>query len=220
MHFNRSVCVQGEHIITRDLLDITTTFFILLRATEMKKIVFSALLTALLGFATLANANLVNNGGGLMYDTSQNVTWYDFMYAGSLSDALAWAAALNIGGATGWTLPTSDTCSGFSCAGSQIGYLYFNTLGLTAGTTPSNLSPFTQLAPGPYLSSREDPADPSLVWGFDFRGGFQGPSNENALWYAVAVHTGNVGAAVPIPAAVWLLGSGLIGLFGIRRFKK
>jgi hypothetical protein len=26
--------------------------------------------------------------------------------------------------------------------------------------------------------------------------------------------------AVPIPAAVWLLGSGLIGLIGIRRFRK
>jgi hypothetical protein len=186
----------------------------------MKKIFFSALLTALLSFATLANANLVNNGGGLMYDTSQNVTWYDFMYSGSLGDALAWAAGLNIGGATGWTLPTSDTCLGFSCAGSQMGYLYYNTLGLTAGTTPSNLSPFTHLELGPYLSSREDPTNPDLVWGFDFHGGVQGTNPENALWRAVAVHTGNVGAAVPIPAAVWLLGSGLIGLFGIRRFKK
>jgi hypothetical protein len=29
-----------------------------------------------------------------------------------------------------------------------------------------------------------------------------------------------VGTPVPIPAAVWLLGSGLIGLIGIRRFRK
>lgn len=38
---------------------------------------------------------------------------------------------------------------------------------------------------------------------------------------ALAVHDGNVGAPVPIPAAAGLLGSGLIGLVAIRRrFKK
>jgi hypothetical protein len=33
-------------------------------------------------------------------------------------------------------------------------------------------------------------------------------------------YQGLVGTTVPIPAAVWLLGSGLIGLIGIRRFRK
>jgi hypothetical protein len=37
--------------------------------------------------------------------------------------------------------------------------------------------------------------------------------------YAWAVHEGNIGA-VPIPAAVWLFGSGLIGLIGAARRKK
>jgi hypothetical protein len=37
---------------------------------------------------------------------------------------------------------------------------------------------------------------------------------------AASGHNYGFGAPIPIPAAVWLLGSGLIGLIGIRRFKK
>jgi len=41
-----------------------------------------------------------------------------------------------------------------------------------------------------------------------------GPSG--AAWYEIQLNTGN---PVPVPAAVWLLGSGLIGLIGFRRRK-
>ena len=37
--------------------------------------------------------------------------------------------------------------------------------------------------------------------------------------YSWAVHAGNVGA-VPVPAAVWLFGSGLIELLGLARRKR
>jgi hypothetical protein len=33
----------------------------------------------------------------------------------------------------------------------------------------------------------------------------------------VLTFTGNAGSAVPLPAAVWLLGSGLLGLAGVSR---
>jgi len=35
-----------------------------------------------------------------------------------------------------------------------------------------------------------------------------------------AVHAGNVGAVVPVPVAVWLFGSGLLGLLGLARRKQ
>ena len=38
--------------------------------------------------------------------------------------------------------------------------------------------------------------------------------------YDLTFHVGPRASTVPIPAAVWLLGSGLIGLIGVRRFRK
>jgi hypothetical protein len=37
--------------------------------------------------------------------------------------------------------------------------------------------------------------------------------------FAWAVHSGDV-SAVPIPTAIWLFGSGLLGLIGVARTKK
>jgi len=41
----------------------------------------------------------------------------------------------------------------------------------------------------------------------------------DSTYYAWSVHSGDVGA-VPVPAAVWLFGSGLIGLVGFQDAKK
>jgi len=39
------------------------------------------------------------------------------------------------------------------------------------------------------------------------------------FYYALAVRPGDV-SAVPVPAAVWLFGSGLMGLLGLARRKR
>ena len=51
---------------------------------------------------------------------------------------------------------------------------------------------------------------------FTSGGGNQGQILKVSSMAAWAVRTGDV-AAVPIPAAVWLFGSGLVGLFGLAR---
>ncbi len=48
------------------------------------------------------------------------------------------------------------------------------------------------------------------------RGGDQTQNNRGLNLLALAVHPGDV-AAVPVPAAAWLLGSGLLGLIGVAR---
>ena len=63
-------------------------------------------------------------------------------------------------------------------------------------------------------------------WLYYFDGGVRGPDigyktilatgNSRAVW---AVRDGDVLAAVPLPAAVWLFGSGLLGLAGLARRK-
>jgi hypothetical protein len=63
-------------------------------------------------------------------------------------------------------------------------------------------------------------------WLYYFDGGIRGPSSgyktilstaaPRAVW---AVRDGDVLAAVPLPAAVWLFGSGLLGLAGFARRK-
>ena len=66
------------------------------------------------------------------------------------------------------------------------------------------------------LFSSEDALD--IFFGIDVGGGGTGEAatdsilnTTNLTW---AVHAGNV---VPVPAAVWLFGSGLLGLIGIAR---
>jgi hypothetical protein len=55
-------------------------------------------------------------------------------------------------------------------------------------------------------------------WIFNFTDGYQGIDVPNNHDYAWAVRDGDV---VPIPGALWLLGSGFIGIVGIRKkFKK
>src|SRR5215472_4613087 len=65
------------------------------------------------------------------YDTAQNITWLaDWNASGQLltwDQAVAWAAALNVGGITGWRLPAiTDTgnagCDFSAAGGTDCGY--------------------------------------------------------------------------------------------------
>ena len=102
--------------------------------------------------------------------------------------------------------------------------MFYNVLGGVAGSTIadthnenyalfSNIQTYYWSATSYYIRPSE------IAWRFAFRFGEQGSGPKNSSNYAWAVHDGDVGA-VPIPSAVWLFGSGLIGLVGIARRKK
>ncbi len=59
----------------------------------------------------------------------------------------------------------------------------------------------------------------SNAWVFNFNIGSQRNLDELVSLFAWAVRSGDV-SAVPVPAAVWLFGSGLIGLLGIAKRKR
>ena len=69
-----------------------------------------------------------------------------------------------------------------------------------------------------YWSSTPYVTDFQGSWAFGFFSGVQTTDAAQLTEYAWAVHDGDIGA-VPIPAAFWLLSSGLIGLIGFTRRK-
>ena len=126
-----------------------------------------AIAAALLAGAASAQAALVNRGGGMIYDTTQNLTWLaDMNYARTggyyNSGLMTWAAAdewannLVYGGFSDWRLPTlnsGDTsCShifspgdgfprqyhGSNCTGGEMSHLFVADLGNKANESVLN----------------------------------------------------------------------------------
>jgi hypothetical protein len=100
---------------------------------------------------------------------------------------------------------------------------YYNTSGVgpQAGWGLTNTGPFSNVQSNAYWSATEYAPGTSNAWGFGFDYGVQGDVGKSVGFYAWAVHSGNVGAAiVPIPAAVWLFGGGLLGLIGVGRRRR
>lgn len=212
----------------------------------MKRLVVAALVALVLGFAPNAHAlpAFINNGGNLIYDTSQNITWYDFTLVGPPEQiglvywhqATDWAATLNTGGVSGWRLPTTPGAAAYSYTSEgEMGQLYVelgNTLGNSLGQFGlSSVGPFTTWLGHLYWTSTPDPNGVSPYYGwyvYYFNVGFEGGGNINSAVQAIAVHDGDVlgngvvlpNGPVPIPGAILLFGSGLLGLAGWRRFRK
>jgi len=125
----------------------------------------------------------------------------------------------------GSTFTTTDASIGRALGtDSEMGNLYYNVLGGIAGqdistTHNSNYDLFSNVLSAPYLSATEFAPDPSSAWNFLFSGGGQFANEKGFPFYAWAVHSGDA-SVVPVPAAVWPFGSGLLGLIGIARRKK
>jgi len=164
---------------------------------KCKKSVALALLAGL-GMSGAAEAALINNGGGLIYDSTQNITWLADAnyantsgYAGSSGGGMDWATAntwastLNYHGITGWTLPTTlqpdSSCSaqngsssyGLNCTGSQMGHLFNTDLGQVGNqsittTHNANYSLFQNVQSYVYWSGTEWAARPDKTYAWDF----------------------------------------------------
>jgi hypothetical protein len=192
--------------------------------------------------AHAALTSVTQDGGLMVSDSTLNVTWADvasptdltWSASAATGSAQAWVASLNTkdyGGYSNWRLPTGDgnyttaptTSCGLGCGAStsqtlnELGNLFINELGNTPGSQVTNTSPFATLSTsGIYWSSTERAADPGHAWVFYSAGGVQYAIPEASAFEALAVRSGQV-TAVPVPAAAWLLGSGLMGLMCLAR---
>jgi hypothetical protein len=103
-------------------------------------------LSLLLGLPSLSQAMLIDRGGGLIYDTTLNVTWLqDANYANtsgyaaegrmSWNAAVAWAEQLTYGGYSDWRLPfnvdTGPQGCDFGYFGKDCGYNVQTKVGAT-----------------------------------------------------------------------------------------
>ena len=120
---------------------------------------------------------------------------------------------------------------------SEMAYLFYNTLGnlgycdpelstisscsVQSGSGLTNTGSFINIQSDWFWSATEFAPVTGNAWAFNMDLGFNGDGGDKSHnFYAWAVQSGDVGAAVvPIPSAVWLFGSGLIGLIGLARRK-
>jgi hypothetical protein len=115
---------------------------------------------------------------------------------------------------------------------SELAHLYYVTLGNLAGSSASgqaqtgfglnNTANFQNFEPGNYWSGTEYAPDAGGAWGFsaeDYRSGagVQGNYYKNADLSAIAVRSGDVGAAVVPVAPTFALMLPLLGLLALRK---
>ena len=194
------------------------------------KILKTVTAVTVLVISTSANSALIERLGGLAYyDDAADLTWLvDANAAGTTmnwADANSWAASLTVGGIDGWRLASTEPASpGDNQTGSEMGNLFYNVLGGTAGTSITtshndNYDLFGNIQSNVYWSATEYAPNTNLAWTFDMSNGLQYDVYKTFNLYAWAVQSGDV-SAVPVPAAVWLFGSGLVGLIGLARRKR
>ena len=207
----------------------------------MKKfLAFLCIAAFLFGVTGSSSAALIDRGNGMIYDTVQDITWlqdanyaktsgYDSDGRMTWSEAMTWASGLTFGGYDDWRLASSynsdgsGPCGG-ACDDSEMGHLYFVDLGgSTYWNNPGNY-PFLNVQDntsyGTWSSTEYVNFPTEIAWVFDFWNSSQGTRAKATGLQAWAVRDGDV-AVVPIPGAVWLLGSGLIGLIRLRKkFRK
>ena len=68
-----------------------------------------------------------------------------------------------------------------------------------------------------YWTGTEYAPNPDFAWDFHFDDGLQDTEYKFIDYYALAVHSGDVGAPVPIPGAIFLFAPGLAGIAALKR---
>jgi hypothetical protein len=199
----------------------------------LSAVVFSFI--SMLSHASLTGILPATAGGTdwqAFYDDQLDISWTANANINGLDtwgNQDAWVAGLDINGVTGWRLPNMDVngdntavkCSSdqAACKDNEYGHLYFYGAGTVfgSGITASSPGPFSNVLSNAWYwaSNRSGVGAKDL---FIFTSGTNGGDTAGS-WAAWAVHDGNV-STVPVPAAVWLFGSGLLGLIGVARRKK
>jgi len=173
---------------------------------------------------SLGGNSIINSDGSMNWGGAQK--WIGAMNAANYLGYSDWRLPYTTDtGTPGCNYSTNGTDCGYNSTGSEMSHLYYSELGnkglkntsgaLQPGSGLTNKGPFTNFQSNTYWSGTEYVYNRN-AWYFYMGTGYQNANNKNYNFYALAVRSGQV-AAVPIPAAAWLLGSGLLGLIGVGR---
>lgn len=189
-----------------------------------------ALLVLVAIFSSSANAALVERlGGQAYYDDVLDITWLtDANLAISNNFGVA---GINADGSMDW-----NTANNMITAMNGTAYLGINTWRLPALDelldlrnvtlgNPSiigvgsldNTGPFTNLLGEGYWSGSEFSLTQAFIMGFGDGDNF--PLNKDEFGFMLPVFNDDVNP-IPVPAAIWLFGSALVGLVGFSRRRK
>jgi hypothetical protein len=163
------------------------------------------------------------------YDAVRNVTWTDWRLPNVLPvNGVDYNYEYSRDGSTDEGYNISAPGSVYSgSTGSEMAYMYYVNLGnigyygldgsFQPDYGPENMGPFVNIRDGgAYWSGTEYGQDGDRAWEFSFHFGRQQDYNKGYWDYSAwAVMDGDV-SAVPIPGAIWLFTSGLLGLIGLR----
>ena len=117
---------------------------------------------------------------------------------------------------------TATNCNGtteLQCRDNELGYMYYYNLSGSLDDDLTGDQGLIQNIQFVHWSGTEGAGSPFNAWLFSFEFGIQGAlfkGNSKAAW---AVRPGDV-AIIPLPGAIWLLLSGLLGLAGMRRNRR
>lgn len=125
--------------------------------------------------------------------------------------------SISYGGGNQWRLPTSNAIPDYNgTAGNELGQLFYSELGGAANSNIPDTDIFDNEQPYEYWSGTEYAPGPNDAWGFGTTIGIQESFPKNIPVLVWAVSPGQV-AAVPVPGALWLFGTGLVGLASLKR---
>lgn len=150
----------------------------------------------------------------------------DSAYTVAWDGGPAWRLGSTVDGGSVWGYDGTTT-AGYNITSSEMGHLFYEEFGnlgykdtsgaVQAGWGLQNTGDFENLIADWYWSGTEYGNYSLYAWAFNFNNGAQFGDSKSESGYGLALRAGEVTSAVPLPGAVWLLGSGLAGLVGLRR---
>lgn len=160
----------------------------------------------------------LNGSGAITYDLNPGV---------AMNWTEGWRLPATVDGPYEWGY-NGTTTAGYNITTSEMGHLFYEELGNlgfndTSGDPQSgwgltNTGDFENLYASLYWSGTEFADTPTLAWHFDTNQGDQYNIHKDLhILYGLAVRPGQ---QVPIPGALWLLGSGLAGLVSLRKWRQ
>lgn len=225
----------GVGLVYSSVSDVTWTADANLLHTLESTLGYDNVVNAIIAVSPTIN-NIPNTFDTPEYSGAHSLTSNDFYIDGLMTwwgakGFISYLNNQNFGGTNQWALPTAGNNPqvGYSQTTSPLGKLYYNELGglgsinlqngnLQDGNMPIDQIHFINQREWNYSLGTEYTPVSGFAWGFATNTGLQEEVAKSNYSYTWPVISGQL-TPVPLPAPLWLFGSGLITLLGFKKRK-